>query len=136
MSEPRRNEKRFYRYPMRRVVAIIDDDAGVKAALDALPGAGVDVAKVNVLSGPEGARLLDRKGSGHGIGARLLRLAQLGAYEGNALRAHERALDDGHHVVFVPVRGDDQRSRVLGILRAAGGYYGLHFRVWSVEILQ
>jgi hypothetical protein len=34
MSEQvRRNEDRFYRYPMRRVVAVIDDDAGVRAAL-------------------------------------------------------------------------------------------------------
>jgi hypothetical protein len=51
MGQPRRNENRFYRYPMRRVSAIIDDDAGLQAALDALPQTGVDVSKVHVLTG-------------------------------------------------------------------------------------
>lgn len=135
MSRPHRNENRFYRYPMRRVSAIIDDTADLRTALDALPRAGVDVSKVHVLTGPEGARLLDRGGTGHGLRARLLRLAQRGAYEGNALEAHERALKDGHHVVFVPVRSDEQRSRIVEVLRAAGGYHLLHFRPWSIEVL-
>jgi FixJ family two-component response regulator len=134
MSEQvRRNEDRFYRYPMRRVVAVIDDDAGVRAALEALRQAGVDVRKVNVLTGPEGARLLDSTGTRRGLRARLLRLAQLGAYEGNALQAHDRALEDGHHVVFVPVRGD--RSRVIDVLRTSGGSYLLYFGLWSIEVL-
>jgi hypothetical protein len=134
-QQPRRNEVRFYRYPMRRVVAIIDDDASVQAALRALEQAGVDVTKVNVLTGPEGARLLDRTGSSHGLLARLLRLVQWGAYEGNALDSHERALNDGRNVIYVPVRGDDQRTRVVDILRTAGGHYLLHFHLWSIEML-
>jgi hypothetical protein len=43
---PRRNEDRFYRYPMRRVVAIIDGDAGVEAALRDLQQAGVPITTV------------------------------------------------------------------------------------------
>jgi hypothetical protein len=134
-QQPRRNEARFYRYPMRRIVAIIDDDVGVQAALDALQQAGIDVTKINVLTGPEGARLLDRTGARRGLGARLLRLAQMGAYEGDALESHERALNEGKSVIYVPVRGKDQRSRVVDILRSAGGYYLLHFRPWSIEVL-
>lgn len=135
MSESRRNENRFYRYPMRRVSAILDDAAGLQAALDALRQVGVDVSKVHVLTGPEGARLLDRSGTGHGPGAQLLRRLQWGAYEGTALEAHERALKNGHNVVFVPVRGDEQRSRIVEVLRTAGGYHLLHFRPWSIELL-
>jgi hypothetical protein len=118
---------------MRRVVAVIDDNASVEAALDALRRAEVDLTKVHVLTGPEGARLLDRTGTSHGLRARLLRLAQRGAYEGNALEAHERALNNGHHVIFVPVRNEDRRSRVFDILRTVGGYYIFHFRLWSIE---
>ena len=135
MGQPRRNENRFYRYPMRRVSAIIDDDAGLQAALDALPQTGVDVSKVHVLTGQVGARLLDRRGTGHGLPARLLRLAQWGAYEGNALEAHERALKNGHNVIFVPAGSADQRSRIVEVLRTAGGHYLLHFRPWSIEML-
>jgi hypothetical protein len=134
-QQPRRNQKRHYRYPMHRVVAVIDDDAGTEAALDALPEAGVDVAAVDVLSGPEGARLLDTTGTRHGLRGRLLRLVQQGAYEGNALQTHDEALRAGGNVIYVPVRGDDQRDRVVDILHAAGGRYVLYFRRWSVDLL-
>ena len=67
-------------------------------------------------------------------GARLLRLLQRGAYEGEALEAHERALADGRTVIFVPARGNDESDRVIEILRAAGGHYVLHFHPWSVSL--
>src|SRR5215211_167106 len=132
-GQPRRNEDRFYRYPMHRVVAIVDDNSQVDAALHELERAGMDVSSVHVLSGPEGARLLDSSGTGHGLRARLLRLAQWGAYEMDTLQAHARALNKGHHVVYVPARTDDDRRRVVDILRAAGGHYVLYFRTWSIE---
>ena len=95
--------------------------------------AGVDLAKVNVLSGPEGARLLDRTGTDHGLRARLLRLVQRGAYEGDALEIHERALNNGHHVLFIPVRTEEQLARVTDVLRTAGGHQFMRFRRWSIE---
>jgi hypothetical protein len=134
-GQPRRNEDRFYRYPKRRVVAVIDDGARLDAAVRDLAGAGVDSDGINVLSGPDGARLLDRSGSDHGLRARLLRLVQGGAYESDALRVHEQALKDGHHVIYVPVRDQRDRAKVVGILRAAGGRYLLYFGAWSVEQL-
>jgi hypothetical protein len=135
-EQPRVNEDRFYRYPMHRVVAIIDDERRVGTALHALQQAGLDVTAVNVLSGPDGARLLDRTGAQHGLRARLLRLTQRGAYEGTALQAHESALNNGQQVIYVPVQGDPERRRVVDILRAAGGHDLLHFRRWGVEELR
>ena len=61
------------------VAAILDDAEDTRTALDALERAGVDAAKVNLLTGHEGARVLDRTGRSHGWGARLLRLLQRGA---------------------------------------------------------
>lgn len=132
-AQPRRNEDRFYRYPMHRVAAIVDDDAHLDAAMRALQEAGLDLTGVNVLSGAEGARLLDRTGVRHGLAARLLRFLQRGAYEMDALRDHERALKDGHHVIYVPARNPPDADRVAAILRASGGYYPLYFRRWSIE---
>ncbi len=132
-SEPRRNEDRFYRYPMHRVVAVVDDDAQLDAALAALAAAGLEVTGVNVLSGPDGVRLLDRTGVRHGVRSRLLRFLQRGASEMDVLRNHERALNDGHHLVYVPARNADEAQRVAGMLRDAGGHYLLYFRRWSVE---
>ena len=116
-TQPLCNERRFYRYPMFRVVAILDHAEDVRTALDALERDGVDVSKVNLLTGQAGARVLDRTGRAHGWGARLLRLFQRGAYEGEALEAHERALEDGRNVIFVPVQGNEESLRVVEILR-------------------
>jgi hypothetical protein len=133
MSQPRRNEPRFYRYPMRRVAAVIDDSASLEATLQELETAGIDLSAVNVLSGPEGARLLDRTGTSHGLRGRLLRLAQWTASEYEALDAHEKALIDGGHVLYIPLKGSDQRRRVVNIIRDHGGYWITHFRPWVIE---
>jgi len=132
--QPLRDERRFYRYPMFRVAAILDDADDTRTALDALERAGVDVSKVNLLTGQQGARVLDRTGRRHCRGARLLRLLQRGAYEGDALQAHEEALEDSRNVIYVPVQGNEESYRVIKILRAAGGHYVLHFHPWNVSL--
>jgi hypothetical protein len=71
----------------------------------------VDITAVNVLSGPEGSHLLDGTGMGHGVRARLLRLLQHGAYESEALQAHEDALMRGRHVIYVPVKNDEEKQK-------------------------
>lgn len=132
----RRNEDRFYRYPKGRVVAVIDADLDLDTALHNLEQAGVDLTKVNVLTGSEGARLLDRRGSAHGWRGRLLRLAQLGAYEGTALQIHEQALNEGSSVIYVPARGESETRKVSQVLRGVGGRSLLRFNRWSVSELR
>jgi hypothetical protein len=132
---PRRNEDRFYRYPWKRIVAILQDEQHLNGALRELERVGVDIPHVNVLSGPAGARLLDKSGTGHGIRARLLRLLQGGAYESDVARTHERALNNGQHVIYVPVRDRKEGSRVADVLRAAGGRYLIYFGTWSISQL-
>jgi hypothetical protein len=85
------------------------------------------------LSGREGAHLLDRTGVIHGLRGRLLRLTQKTAYEYEALTAHEKALINGRHVLYVPVNGSDQRQRVVDIIRDHGGYGIIHFKRWVIE---
>jgi hypothetical protein len=132
---PRRNEDRFYRYPTNRIVAILPGDAPLSSALGKLEPLGVSVADVNVLSGADGVRLLDRTGAGHGLRARLLRMFQRGAYEVNTLRVHEQALRAGGHVIYVPVRDKDQARKVAGVLRDAGGRDVLYFGTWAISQL-
>ena len=134
-GQPRRNEDRFYRYPKHRIVAIVDDEQQVDTAITTLEQAGVDASSVHVLSGPAGARLLDRSGKRHGLRARLLRFVQGGAFETDALRQHEKALNDGQHVIYVPARGDNTRRAIAQILRAAGGHHLLYFGTWSIAEL-
>jgi hypothetical protein len=62
MGQPHRSEKRFYRYPLHRIVAVVDDAPNLGLALADLGTAGYDVSKINVLSGPQRAMLLDPTG--------------------------------------------------------------------------
>lgn len=130
---PRRNENRFYRYPKNRIVVVLPDDAHVNAVLGRLEPLGVNVADVNVLSGDDGGRLLDRTGADHGLRARLLRTFQRGAYEVDSLRNHEQALRAGEHVIYIPVRGEDQVRNVAAALGDAGGRYVLYFGAWTIS---
>jgi hypothetical protein len=133
MGRPRRNEKRFYRYPLHRIVAVVDDAPSLGLALADLGSAGYDVSRVNVLSGPQGARLLDPTGVRHGLRGRFLRWRQGYGYETDALGVHTDALVNGRHVIYVPVNGDQERQRVLDVLRGRGGHHLLHFRRWTIE---
>jgi hypothetical protein len=133
MGQPRRNEKRFYRYPLHRIVAVVDDAPTLGLALADLGAAGYDVSRVNVLSRPQGARLLDPSGVRHGLRGRFLRWRQGYGYETDALGVHTDALVNGRHVMYVPVNGDGERQRVVDVLRARGGHHLLHFRRWTIE---
>src|SRR4051812_12246830 len=137
MSEqPRFNEERYYRYPKGRIAAVLDHDRNLEEALAHLPEANVTLPDVNVLSGFEGMQLLDRKGARRGLRSRLLRIAQLTAYEGTALDNHEQALRNGHYIIYVPVKGEQQTQSVIDILRRSGGRYLLQFHRWTVEELR
>ncbi|CCH88462.1 protein of unknown function [Modestobacter italicus] len=132
-QQPHRNEPGFYRYPMHQLVAVLDDQASADDAVEKLRGIDVDVSEVHVLSGPEGAALLDRTGQRHGLRGQLLRLLQWTSSENDTLDLHDRALRNGGHVVYVPVRGEDRKKRVAGALRAAGGHLLVYFGRFTTE---
>ena len=130
------NVNQFYRYPMNRVAAIFDDLEGATAALPQLEQAGFDLTAVNVLSGREGARLLNLEGTGQGPWARALRVLQRGgAFEGETLRIHDSALRNDQAVVFVPVRNDGEEQDAARILHLCGGYSLLRYRRWTIDPL-
>jgi hypothetical protein len=132
-DQPHRNEPMSYRYPMRRLTAVLDGETAVDDALQRLRGIGVDLSAVYILSGTEGAVLLDRRGQGHGLRGRLLRLLQWTSSENDALDIHDQALREGGHVLYVPVRGEDRKERVAEGLRAAGGHHLVYFGRFTTE---
>jgi hypothetical protein len=134
-GQPRRNEESFNEHPTDRIAAIIDTDAQLDTALRELEGAGVDLSSIHILSGPEGAQLLGQADDGHGLRARLRRMAQNAGYESTALHAQERALNDGRHILYVPVGDDEDVKKVADTLRTTDAYYLLHFKSWSITQL-
>jgi hypothetical protein len=101
----------------------------------ALRSAGVGLVGVEVLTGPDGLRRLDPQWTRHRLRARLLRLAQTGAYEHEVVFEYEQAIRAGGSVVLVPAAGLAERDRVAAVLRAQGGHGILYFRRWTIEQL-
>ena len=132
-GQPHRNESMFYRYPMERLVAVLDDEAAVDEALQQLRSTEVDLSTVQVLSGRTGADLHDSRGEAHALKARLLRLLQRTSSENDVLDVHDQALRDGGHVLYVPVRGEDRKEQVAQGLRAAGGHHLVYFGRFTTE---
>lgn len=123
-STERRDDEPFLRYPMNRVVGIIDSDEQAMDAVQALTAAGFPEEDINVLCGPEGARRLDATGRNHGPLARLIRLAQNLSDMGNeSLRRHDEALNAGHFVVAIVAPAAEQREQARRILKAHGGHF-------------
>jgi len=133
MGQPRRNEKRFYRYPLHRIVAILDDAPGLGYALADMGAAGIDVSKVNVLSGPRGPCCSTIPASGMDCAAGSFAGARGMATRPMPSRSTPALCLDGRHVVYVPVDDDQERQRTIDILRARGGHHLLHFRRWTIE---
>ncbi|MGY2005081.1 hypothetical protein [Blastococcus sp. SYSU DS1024] len=132
-DQPHWNASGFYRYPMQQLVAVLDDQDATDDALARLRAIGVDLTGVHVLTGPEGAALLDRRGERHGLRGRLTRLLQWTGSEDEMLDLHDRALRLGGHVVYVPARGEDRKERVAEALRGAGGHHLVYFGRFTTE---
>ena len=88
--------------PKNRVVAQMDGQDSVAAAIDALAEAGFDREAIYVLCGPEGAKRLDASGLDHGIRGRIYRIVEWIGDERAVLLRLEEHLAAGGLAVFVP----------------------------------
>ena len=126
------NEADFKFRPRNMVTAILSADQ-VDPCIAALVEAGVDVESVDVLSGPQGAGILDRDGSNHGLRARIARAFQMMGSSENELINYSMALEEGRAVVGVPVDDEERADTVAAILERCGGERALYFRSTAVE---
>lgn len=127
----------FIRYPINRVVGIIDNGQDVQAALRDLRVAGFAADHVNVLTGEEGAHRLDVKGDEHGPLAHLVRSTQqlLGDYEIKEATRDAQELFAGHFGIGVTVRDKGERDQARQILKAHHGHHINYYGRWLVEYL-
>lgn len=136
VADQQSGEANVSRYPMHRMVAVLDDAPGVQATLDGLAGRGIDSSDAVVLTGEEGVSRLDPNGEGHGLSGRLLQVLQLTAEEGDALELHHQALAEGKSLVYVKVHGEAQKDKAAEALTGASGNHLAYFGRWTLEKLQ
>jgi hypothetical protein len=122
-------------FPYNSVVGILDDEARLEAALEALLAAGFAEAEVRVLAGAAGVRQIDAKGERKGLLARLFRLVDAMGEEREHTARHVAALEAGHFVVTVETPDDGAKARARDALAAHGGHFISYYSRWTTEDL-
>ena len=129
MDSPR--TARLAGFPRCRLLALVDETAGLERALQALTP-HVERAVVQVLSGPRGVHVLDVSGASRGLWGRVRRWVQDVAYDRSGLALHEGHLLRGGHLLLVPVRGGDRAEQLARVLAEQGAHGLLWFGRCSV----
>ena len=123
------NEDRNPSFPFDQLIAVFSTVEDARAAADELAGAFPDIEDVDILSGPEGVRIFDAAGNGHGSRAHLVRGLQHAGSGVNELYLVDEALRDGRVLLRVPSSPSDAIA-IADVATAHGGemiaWFGRH----------
>lgn len=112
-------------YRPNTLIALLDEEGKVRAAIEELTAAGFPGEEIYVLGGKQGAKKLDPSGKGHGLRGRLLRLLERFGEETRLLEQHAAHLERGGFGIAVPA-ADDQVAQVWEILRRHDAHDAYH----------
>lgn len=115
----------FLTYRPNTIIAMMDREQDVRAALDDYVAAGLPENQFFVLSGKDGAARLDPSGKGHGMRGRLSRLMDRFGDQTEILEQHARHMEQGGFGVAVPAT-EDQVEAVSDILHRHGAHDAYH----------
>ena len=121
---------------VNRVTALIDSEDEVNRTVRALEEDGVETDDINIFTGEQGARCLDLSGREHGKAFWLLRTLEAAVgHEGETNQRIDEALHKGATLLCVKVhkRKNDEKARVLRVLRALHAHEIHYWGPWSVE---
>ena len=114
------NEDRNPSFPFDQLIALFDTEEQARAAATELAAQFPGVEDVDILSGPDGVRVFDAAGNGHGTRAHLVRGLQHAGSGVNELYLVDEALRDGRVVLRVPCSPSD----AIGIADVAAAHGG------------
>jgi hypothetical protein len=112
-------------YRPNSVMALLDAEEDVKAAIEELRAAGFPKDEIYVLGGHAGAQRLDPSGKAHGLRGRLLRLLERFGEETRLLEQHAAHMERGGFGLVVPA-AEDQAARASKILHRHGAHDVYH----------
>jgi hypothetical protein len=125
---------RFIKYPTGRLYAVVDEPDKGGAAVEALVGAGLDPARVEVLRGDSAAASFDGVGAHHGRLARVRRTIEFTLMDQMPDFAwYEAAIREGRTVIAVRPANEAQRRRAVETLRALGAHFVNYFGRFATE---
>ncbi|GAA0502104.1 hypothetical protein Ade02nite_37810 [Paractinoplanes deccanensis] len=122
---PVENVDEFIDRPVDAVSGLVPDRERLAGLLDDLRAAGVDVARVVVLHGPEGVRILDSDGSRHGLHSRFVRFFQNWGYDDAVLNLYDEGLRNGEAALMIPASPADKDAIARLVHRRQG--HAIHY---------
>ena len=134
MATPPMNVDAFRHKPVHEVSALLPDEGSTDAVCEDLQKAGVDLAQVQLLRGEEGARILDKSGTRHGYGARLVRTLQNLGIDENALDVYDEGLRKGETLITIPCAIESARD-IAYLLQPRGGHAMIYWGRGTRELL-
>lgn len=111
------------RYPTNHVVAIVDKEVPLAAAVESLTSGGFLDSEIQVTCGTQGADRLQASTGRGGLAGLAIRVAEKLGIEDDemALKSHyEQAMRDGGFVVAVAAPTDERKERAADVLREHG----------------
>jgi len=121
-------------YPSGWTLAVLDDAAAARNALQELEGRGVTADDVVFLAGEDAAEALERLGSSAGFLGRMRRGLQFMTMDPLPdLVVYEEAMRLGHPVVGIRVADADRRRDLIAMLRRHGAHFINRFGAWATE---
>ena len=119
-----------------RLLAVVDTDDAVAAAVDGLIAAGLTPDRLERFAGPEAADAFDASGGRRGWRGRLYRIVEFSwADQAPDFAWYEAAVREGRVVLSVRVRGQQQLKQATAIILANGGHFVNHFGWFETQEL-
>jgi hypothetical protein len=124
----------FIGYPNRKVLSVLDDQAGLDGAVAAIRSLGISDRDIETFKGAADAERFDATGAHHGLLARLRRAMQFGLMDQlPALAWYEAALREDRHVIAVRTAGRATTLRAVEALKGAGAHFVNRFGRFDTE---
>jgi hypothetical protein len=113
------------RYPTDHVLGVLDAEAQLTAAVQALRGGGFLESELHVTTGQAAADRLDASTGRSGLAGLAIRIAETLGIENDEMQLksrYEDAMRDGHFVIAVAAATDERKGRAAELLREHGAH--------------
>lgn len=128
-----KNKNSFVATPLDNLIGVFHDAAELDTAVLELKNAGFPEQALRSFVGEEGIREMDFDGSGHGIGAELLRYLQHIGPDRTYLERYEKYMRDGDALLMVHAPEKESRMSAAEILRKHSAHRVTFFGPLTIE---
>jgi len=125
----------FETYPLKKFIALIDDESDLNTAITQLHEEGFGNEDVQYFHGEEGLNVLDLFADHHGLIAKIMRVITftLSREAEEGITMTKETLDKGGYFISVHARTEEEKNKALSIFTSNNAYNMHYFYITTVE---